>query len=65
MNSGAFVGRVAGYGLADVGFAYRPSFATHVMLAVFAQNALDNRHREFVGAPALGRLVMAQTQYSF
>ena len=65
MNSGAFVGPVPGYGLMDVGFAYRFPFASRALLAVFAQNALDNRHREFVGAPEIGRLVMAQVQYGF
>ena len=35
------------------------------LLSLTAQNVLNQRHREFVGAPVIGRFVLAQAQYSF
>lgn len=65
MNSGVYIGRVESYTLADINVAYRLPFARGLMLAVNAQNIFDERHREFVGAPTIGRLVIARTQYTF
>jgi iron complex outermembrane receptor protein len=33
-------------------------------LDVTVQNALDNRHRQFVGAPKIGRLGIARLTYT-
>jgi hypothetical protein len=36
-----------------------------MIFSLSAQNVFDNLHREFIGAPQLGRLVYLQTQYTF
>jgi len=57
---GPFVGQVDSYAVLDVrvGNALPGLPASHVDL--LAKNVLDNDHREFVGAPALGRRIMAR-----
>ena len=65
MNSGVYIGDVDEYTLADVVVAYRVPRVEGVILSLSAQNVFNDRHREFVGAPVLGRLVMAQAQYTF
>jgi iron complex outermembrane receptor protein len=64
MNSGVYVGDVSAYTLADAGVAYRVPRRPDMLLTVTADNLLDHLHREFVGAPEIGRLVMAQIQYT-
>jgi iron complex outermembrane receptor protein len=65
MISGVFVGRVEPYSLVDamVGYAI-PSF-DGVTITLSATNLLDNKHREFIGAPEIGRLVTGRLSYSF
>jgi iron complex outermembrane receptor protein len=64
MNSGVYVGNVAAYTLADAGFAYRVPQRPDLLLTLTADNVFDTLHREFIGAPQIGRLVMAQLQYT-
>jgi iron complex outermembrane receptor protein len=65
MNSGVYVGDVDGYSVLDASIGYRLPFqpATHVSLT--ANNFLNNMHREFVGAPEIGRLLLARVRYDF
>jgi hypothetical protein len=35
-----------------------------LLLTLTADNVFDTLHREFIGAPQIGRLVMAQLQYT-
>lgn len=65
MNSGAFNGRVESYVLADATVAYRFPFAQNTILSLNVQNVFNDRHREFVGAPELGRLLLTQLQVTF
>ena len=64
MNSGAYVGPVAAYTVADVGAAYRVAHRSDLLLTLSADNIFDVVHREFVGAPEIGRLVIAQLAYT-
>lgn len=63
MNSGVFVGTVESYALVDANVEYRLPWTTGASLGVTAYNLFDNEHREFVGAPELGRIVMARLRY--
>ncbi|MFQ5678223.1 MAG: TonB-dependent receptor domain-containing protein, partial [Gemmatimonadota bacterium] len=63
--SGVFQGRVEGYALVDLSVGYRLPWAPRNTLTLTAQNLLDERHREFVGAPELGRVVLTRLQVRF
>jgi outer membrane receptor for ferrienterochelin and colicins len=65
MNSGAYIGEVESYQVLDAGFGIRMPQVPGASLNVRAQNLLDHRHRQWVGAPELGRLVMVRLQYEF
>ena len=65
MNSGIYIGTVEGYTLFDLSVAYQLPFAREMTFSLDALNVLDESHREFVGAPELGRLVLAKVQYTF
>ncbi len=65
MNSGIFVGTVESYAVVDISASYKVPWAPGVRLSVTASNLFDNLHNEFVGAPALGRLVLGRINYSF
>ena len=65
MNSGVFVGTVESYTVVDASVAYRFPFAQNTILAVNVQNLLGNKHREFIGAPEIGRLILSQLQVTF
>jgi outer membrane receptor for ferrienterochelin and colicins len=62
--SGVYVGRVESYTVADAGLTYRVPSVSGLILSVDAQNLFNNQHREFVGAPVIGRFVIAQAQYT-
>ena len=64
MISGAFVGDVRSYTIADLGAAWRFGPRRDALLSASIQNLFDDRHREFVGAPALGRSGTLQVQYT-
>lgn len=63
--SGVYVGTVDSYTVMDVGLSYRLPAQAGLILSLDAQNLLNNRHREFVGAPVIGRMVVAQARYTF
>jgi outer membrane receptor for ferrienterochelin and colicins len=65
MNSGVFIGTVESYTLVDATVAYRLPFAKSTTISVDATNILNEKHRELVGAPELGRLVLTQLQVTF
>jgi iron complex outermembrane receptor protein len=65
MNSGVFVGTVEGYTVVDASVAYRFPFAQNTIVSLNVQNLFGNKHREFIGAPELGRLVLTQVQVTF
>lgn len=63
MNSGAFVGDVSGYGTLDVNVGYQLPIANAPTVTLSAFNVFDNVHREFVGAPQIGRLLLLRLAY--
>jgi iron complex outermembrane receptor protein len=65
MNSGVFIGTVESYTLVDATVAYRLPFAKSTTISVDATNILNEKHRELVGAPELGRLLLTQLQVTF
>jgi iron complex outermembrane receptor protein len=53
------------YFLLDVGAGYDlKSFAPGMRIDFTVQNVLNNEHREFIGAPRIGRLALARISYS-
>lgn len=54
VNSGVYNGWIRSYGIFDLDLEYE--FAPRTTIALTIQNAFDNMHVEFIGAPALGRL---------
>jgi iron complex outermembrane receptor protein len=64
MNSGVFVGNVDSYALLDANVSYALPFARGAEVSLAASNVFDDRHREFVGAPELGRLVVGRVRYN-
>jgi len=76
VNSGAYIGQVKGYSVVDLNLGYQLPFVEGMGLSLSAQNLLTfvegesgspftTRHIEFVGAPALGRLLLARLTYEF
>ncbi len=66
MISGVFIGEVESYFLVDLGVGYDLSrYIPGLRAEVTAYNALDNVHREFIGAPKIGRMTVARLTYHF
>jgi iron complex outermembrane receptor protein len=64
MNSGVYVGRVESSTLADGGVAYRLPRRPDALLTLTARNLFNTQHREFLGAPSIGRFVLLQLEYT-
>ena len=64
MISGVYVGTVAAYTLCDVSVSYALPFQRAFEVSLSASNVFDNLHREFVGAPELGRLVVGRVRWN-
>ncbi len=64
-ESGVFVGDVDAYSLLDLNASYLLPVGSNLRLGVDVSNALDNKHRTFIGAPEIGRLVFAQLGVAF
>ncbi len=64
-ESGVFVGDVEAYSLLDLNASCLLPFGSNLRLGVDVSNALDNKHRTFVGAPEIGRLVFGQLGVAF
>ncbi len=65
MNSGVYIGEVEQYQVVDASVGYELPFRRGTRLSLTANNVLDNMHREFVGAPKIGRLLLLRVQYDF
>lgn len=65
VKSGEYKGRVEGYAVVDAALSYQLSSNPRLVLSLSVSNLLDHRHREFVGAPELGRLVLGKVQAEF
>jgi len=61
-----YIGDVEDYFLLDVGAGYDLSkWAPGMTFDIMVQNVLDKEHREFIGAPKLGRLGLARLNFTF
>ena len=65
VNSGIYVGEVSRFFVTDAVVGVRLVRVPDVSLTVSAQNVFDVSHREWVGAPRLGRLVLARMRAEF
>lgn len=65
MDSGVFVGEVQTYLVFDANFGYDLPFAAGTRWSVNVQNMFDIEHKEFIGAPTLGRLILSRLTYTF
>jgi outer membrane receptor for ferrienterochelin and colicins len=65
IRSGPYSGDLPSYTLVDLGFGFDlSSTVPGLSVDLGLNNALDNGHREFVGAPQLGRMAIARLTYS-
>ncbi len=65
VRSGVYDEHIRSYALADARLAMRSTIARGFVLSLSASNLLDNKHHEFAGGAALGRLIMTRIQFSF
>lgn len=65
MQLGPYSGTVDAYTLLDVRFRSTVPAVPGLSLNLTAKNVLGNEHREFVGAPQLGRMMVARLTYEF
>ena len=65
MNSGVYVGDIEGYTVFDVNLNYQLPMYPAATLGLTVSNLLDNSHRQFIGAPELGRLALARVRVEF
>ena len=65
MNSGVYIGDVDAYKVLDASIGYSLPFQPSTRISLTANNVLNNVHREFIGAPEIGRLLLARVQYDF
>ena len=65
MRSGVYVGKVEPYTLVDARIGYAIPSVTGLTFTLSATNILDKKHQEFIGAPAIGRLLLGRLAYAF
>lgn len=65
MNSGVYLGNVDSYAVVDANVGYKLPVASGAQVSLTITNLFNDVHREFVGAPELGRLALLKLQYSF
>ena len=65
VRTGPYVGTVDSYALLDMRLRSTVPSVPGLSANVTAKNVLGNAHREFVGAPALGRMIIARLAYEF
>ncbi|MFQ5640840.1 MAG: TonB-dependent receptor domain-containing protein [bacterium] len=65
MISGVHIGDIKSYTLFDLNLAYEVPFSKNTRLMLSAMNLFDNKHREFVDAPEMGRLILGRIVQSF
>ncbi len=64
-NAGVYAGDVEGYTVLDAQVGLPVPGLPRVSAALIGTNLLDDRHQEFIGAPEIGRLLVASLTYAF
>jgi iron complex outermembrane receptor protein len=64
-ETGVFIGEVQTYSVLDFNFGYELPFSKGTRWSINALNILDKKHREFIGAPIMGRLILTRLTQSF
>ena len=57
-------GTVNAYTVLDFNAGYRMPMAQQFKLSLSVQNLLDNKHREYISVPKIGRLSIVRLTYS-
>ena len=65
VRSDVYVGSVESFFVVDASMYYRVPFSKNTMVNLTIQNVTDNRHREFVFVPEIGRLAMLRLTHEF
>ena len=65
VRSDVYVGQVESFFVVDASMYYRVPFSKDTMVNLTVQNLTDNRHREFVFVPEIGRLAMLRLTHQF
>ncbi len=65
VNSGVYVGDVGSFGLVDLTAGIRLPTATRTKFSITVQNLFDNKHREIIGAPEIGRIAFARLTFMY
>lgn len=65
VRAGIYVGTVKAYAVTDATVTSPLPWQRSVTLSLSATNLFDRRHLEFVGAPEIGRLVVARARAAF
>lgn len=65
VRSDVYVGSVEPFFVMDASLYYRVPFSKDTMVNLTVQNVTDNRHREFVFVPEIGRLAMLRLTHEF
>ena len=64
VESGLYSGAVESYFVLDLSAGYDFPTVSGLRLDITVNNALNNEHRQFVGAPALGTLILGRMTYT-
>jgi len=65
VKSGVYQGTIPGYGVVNFGATVRPPSRPELSVTLTATNLFDHLHQEYVGAPAIGRLITMRVQAEF
>ena len=65
VRSDVYVGAVESFFVVDASMYYRVPFSKDTMVNLTIQNLTNNRHREFVFVPEIGRLAMLRLTHEF
>ncbi|MCG8469613.1 MAG: TonB-dependent receptor [Gemmatimonadetes bacterium] len=64
-NSGVYIGDVESYEVLDAGFGFRVPGWQDLWFQFDVQNVFDTQYQTFVGAPELGRMILARLRYDY
>ncbi len=65
VRSDVYVGAVEGFFVVDSSVNYRVPFSKNTQVNLTIQNLTDNKHREFVFVPEIGRLALLRLTHEF